>query len=102
MSKLYIFLELQQFLCQFRYGGQFLLSDDDFALELADFDRNHSDIIFKVFNGYLGLAKNVFLNIGLFIEDAQFIISVDELDTCVVSVFTGLFVLEPETLHVFL
>lgn len=78
------------------------MPDDDFPHELVDFNRDHSDIIFQIFNRNLRLSQNVFLDIGLFIQDAEFIISVNQLNACVISVLASFFVLEPEVLHVLL
>lgn len=95
-------LEFQQFLSQFGYRRQSFLSNDDFSLELIDLNEDHSDVIFEIFYGNFRLPEDIFLNVGLFIEDAELIVSVNELDTSVVSILTSLLILEPEVLHVLL
>lgn len=50
----------------------------------------------------LSVFENLFLNIRLFVKDAKFVISVDQLDTHVVTTLTSLFILINEVVHFFL
>lgn len=86
-------LKFQQLLSQFGYRRQSFLSNYDFSLELIDLNENHPDVIFEIFDGNFRLSENIFLNVGFFIEDAKLIISIDKLDTSVVSILASLLIL---------
>lgn len=50
----------------------------------------------------LTLLECIFLDVGFLIEDAKLIVSIDKLDTHVVSVLTGHLVVVDEVVHLFL
>ena len=79
-----------------------LLRNLDLALILGNFDFDHPDLVLNVFDVHLGSAEDVFLNVGLFVEDAELVVAVDELYAGEVPVFAGEFVLFPQALHILL
>lgn len=100
MHSLDLSLQIQYIFSQFGYIDQSLLSYFDFPLILGDFDPDHAYLILNILDVHLCSSQDVLLDVAFLIEDAEFIVAVDELDTCDVAVFAGLFVLLTETLHI--
>ena len=93
-------LELEHPLGQFGHVDESLLGHFDLALILGDLYPDHSDLVLDILDVHLGGPQYVLLDVALLIEDAELVVSVDELYAREVAVLAGLLVLLPEPLHV--
>jgi hypothetical protein len=77
---------------------------DHFKLALSFFELkiNHSDLLFFRANSLFTLLQAVLLNVTLFIVDAQFVISIDKLDTHIVSALTSHLIFVNKIIHLLL
>jgi hypothetical protein len=71
-------------------------------LSLLKLKVDHSYFFFLGANRLFSILESVFLDVALFIVNAQLIISVNELNTHIVSALTGHFILIYEVIHLFL
>ena len=80
-----------------------MLSDDlELPLPLLQLQVDHPDLLLLLSDLLLAILEDVLLDVGLLIEDAKFVVSVDELDTHVVATLACLLILVDEVVHVFL
>ncbi len=71
-------------------------------MSFLQFQIDHLDFLLLLPDLLLAILKNVLLNIRLLIENAQFVIAVNQLNTHVVATFSGLLVLVDQVVHFFL
>ena len=64
-----------------------LALDLDLPLDFTDLDTDHPDIILHLLDLGLSLPEDVLLDVGFLVEDAEFIVAVDELNTDVITSF---------------
>lgn len=100
MNILNLSLQVQNLIGEVGNFDQLLLGDLHLSLILCNLNPNHPNFIFNVFDVHLSRPEDVFLDIGFLIENAKLIITIDELNTSEVSIFTGLFILLSQTLHI--
>ena len=72
------------------------------SLSFFHLQVDHSDLFFLLSDLLLAVLEDVLLNVRLFVENTKFIVSVNQLDTHVVSALTCLLILVDKVVHVFL
>jgi len=63
-------------------------------LTLFEFEVDHADALFSLTDFLLSILENVLLNVALFIEDTKLIVSVNELDTHIVTTLTSMLIVK--------
>ena len=97
-----LLVQLDYLLSQLRYLWNLLPYDLELSLPLLQFQVDHPDLLLLLSDLLLTILEDVFLDVGLFVEDAEFVVSVDELDAHVVTAFACLLILVDEVVHVLL
>lgn len=100
MDILYLSLQIKNVLCERWNIDQSLLCNTYLSLILGYLDTDHSNIIFYAFDIHLGCSKYVLLNVRLFVKNTKLIISINKLYASNITIFTGLFILLTQTLHI--
>ena len=93
-------LKIKNFFSFFGDFDELPLCDSDFPLVLGDFNFDHPDLVFNIFDIHLGGPEDIFLDVGLLVQNAQLVVSVNELNSCKISVLAGQLVLFSQTLHI--
>jgi hypothetical protein len=60
----------------------------DLSFDFIAADLDHSDIVFHLLDFGFTLSEDVLLDVGLLITDTKFVVSINQLDTDVISSFT--------------
>jgi len=79
--------------------GDLLANHVQLPFALLLFKLNHTNFLFFLSNFLLAILEDVLLNVTLLVQNAQFIISVNQLDAHVVTTFAGVFVVGNEIIH---
>ena len=93
-------LEVQDFFSFFGDFNELPLCNSDFPLVLGDFNFDHPDLILNIFDVHFGGSEDIFLDVGLLVQNAQLVVSVNELNSCKISVLASQLVLFSQTLHI--
>ncbi len=72
------------------------------SLALFEFEVDHTDLLLLRADGLFALFETVFLDIALLIVDAELIVTVDQLDTHIVTALTGHLILVDKVIHLLL
>jgi len=72
------------------------------ALSLLELEVDHSDLLFFRTNSLFSLLQAVLLNVALFVVDTQLVISIDKLDTHIVSALASHLIFVDEVIHLLL
>lgn len=102
MHILYLSLQIKHFIRIFWYLYQPLLCYLYLSLILSYLNLNHSDLILHIFDVHLSCSKYIFLDVWFLVKNAEFIVSVDELDTSKISVLASELILFSQSLHILL
>ena len=78
------------------------LHDFELSLPLFNLEVDHSDLLFLGADGLLSFLEAILLDVALLVVDAQLIISIDQLNTHVVSALASHLILVDEIVHLFL
>ena len=78
------------------------LYDFELSLPLFDLEVDHSDLLFFGADGLLSFFEAILLDVALLVVDAQLIISIDQLNTHVVSALASHLILVDEIVHLLL
>jgi hypothetical protein len=71
-------------------------------LSLLEFEVDHTDFFLFLTDSLLTILESVFLNVALLIVDAELIISINKLNTHVVSALTSHLIFVNQIIHFFL
>jgi hypothetical protein len=93
MNILNLSLKVKHILCKGWNINKSFLCHAHLTLILCYLDADHSDVILNALNIHLGCSQNIFLDVGLFIKNAELIITINELYTSDITILTGLFIL---------
>lgn len=74
----------------------------ELALSILQLEFNHPDFLFFLTNFLFTNLKDVLLDVGLLVQNTELIITIDQLDTHVVTGFTSLLVFVDKVVHFFL
>ena len=72
------------------------------SLPFFNLEVDHSDLLFLGADGLLSFLEAILLDVALLVVDAQLIISIDQLNTHVVSALASHLILVDEIVHLFL
>jgi len=75
------------------------MDDLELALSIFQLEFNHADLFLLFANFLLADFEDVLLDVGLLVENTQFVVAVNELNTHVVAGLAGLLVLVDEVVH---
>ena len=93
------FVESNHVFGQFGNFGDLLTNHVQLPFAFLLFKLNHANFLFFLSNFLLAILEDVLLNVAFLVQNAQFIISVNQLDTHVVTTFAGVFVVGNEIIH---
>lgn len=97
-----IVIDLHDFLGELGDFGDLLADDRQLPLPLLQLKVDHPDLFLFLTNLLLASLEDVFLDVRFFVKDTKLIITVDKLNTHVVSALAGMLVLVDEVVHLFL
>ena len=80
----------------------FVPGDCYFPLGVVQLEIDHADVVADLLDLLLALLEHAGLDVVLFVQDAEFVVAVDQLHARVVAVFAGHFVLLPQLEHLLL
>lgn len=95
----FVFIDLS---CQVRYFWNLLSNDLKLSLSFFELKIIHSYFFFLLSDCLLSVFHHIFIDIWLLVQDTQFIILVNELNTLIISWLTGHFILKDQCIHLFL
>ena len=95
-------VELDDLIGQLWHQRDLVSHDLQLSLPLFELKLDHTDSFLPFSDLLLSIFEDVFLDVGLFIQDAKFIVSVNELDTHIVSTLTGMLILIDQVVHLIL
>lgn len=72
------------------------------ALSLLQLKVDHLYLFLLLANLLLAILKNIFLNVRFFVQNAEFVITVNKLDTHVITGLASLFILVNQVVHLLL
>ena len=78
------------------------LHDFELSLPLFNLEVDHSDLLFFGADSLLSFLEAILLDVALLVVDAQLVISIDQLNTHVVSALASHLILVDEIVHLFL
>ena len=96
----YLSLKVKYFFSFFGDLDELPLRNSDFSLVLGYFNFDHPDLVFNIFDVHLGSSEDILLNIGFLVQNAQLVISVNELNSSKISVLAGQLILFSQSLHI--
>jgi hypothetical protein len=77
-------------------------NDLELSLSLLKLKTYHADLLLLGANGLFTLLESVLLNVALFVVDAELVVSVDELNTHIVTGLTSHLVFVDKIIHLLL
>jgi len=95
-------LQLEHLICVLGHIAQPFLRNLDLALVLSNLYLDHPDLVLHAFDVHFGCPQDVLLDVGLLVEDAELVVSVDQLNASQIPVFAGQLILLPKPLHILL
>jgi hypothetical protein len=82
MHILNLLLQIKYFIRKLWDFYQSFLCYLDFALVFCNFNLNHSYLVLDILDVHLCGSKYIFLDVGFLVKNAEFVISIDELNSC--------------------
>jgi hypothetical protein len=77
----------------------FLSEDLELALPLLKLEVDHSNLLLLLTDLLLTVLESILLDVRLLVEDTELIVTVNKLDTHVITTLTSLFVIVDEVVH---
>lgn len=96
------FFKLEHFFCEFRNFRNLLVNNLELTLTLLELELDHSNLLFFLPDLLLAVFEDVLLDVALFVENTELIVSVNKLDTHVISRLAGVLILVDEIVHLLL
>ena len=97
-----LFVQFNDFLGELGDFRDLLAYNGLLSLTLLELEVDHADGLLLLTNFLLAVLEDIFLDVRLLVQDTKFIIPVNQLNTHVITRFTGVLILVNQIIHLFL